>query len=147
MEKTTSRKLARARLLERQQTEAAAREARERANIGDLTEFMVKVAEIDEVEPWLADRIEKIKAQAGGKRERYRVAAGNALQRMRLRGETVTSIAAQTGLSVSRVREYLRVATETGEVTADESDAAEAQVVAMPNHNELGFAGHRQRML
>jgi hypothetical protein len=143
MEKTTSRKLARARLLERQQAEAAAREARERANIGDLTEFMVKVAQIDEVEPWLADRIEKIKAQAAGKRERYRVAAGNALQRMRLRGETVTSIAAQTGLSVSRVREYLRVATETGEVTADESDAADAQVVAMPNHNELGFAGHQ----
>jgi hypothetical protein len=58
MEKTTSRKLARARRLERQQAIAAAREARERANIGDLTEFTVRAAQADEVDDWLAARCE-----------------------------------------------------------------------------------------
>jgi len=130
--------------MERQQAAAAAREARERANIGDLTEFMVSAAEIDEVDSWLAARIEKVKAEAERKRERHRVAAGNALQRMRLRGETVTSIAAQAGLSVSRVREYLRSATDTAEVAGDEANAAEAQVVPMPNHNDLGDGGHQR---
>lgn len=129
--------------MERQQAAAAAREARERANIGDLTEFMVSAAEIDEVEPWLAARIEKVKAEAEGKRERHRVAAGNALQRMRLRGETVTSIAAQAGLSVSRVREYLRSATDTAEGAEGEANAAGAQVVPMPNHNDFGEGGHQ----
>ena len=39
IEKTTSRELARARLLEWQQAAAAVRKARERANIGHLTEL------------------------------------------------------------------------------------------------------------
>ena len=143
MEKTTSRKLARTRLMERQQATAAAREARERANIGDLTEFMVSAAEIDEVDPWLAARIEKVKAEADRKRERHRVTAGNALQRMRLRGETVTSIAAQAGLSVSRVREYLRWATEkTNDGGGADANVAEAQVVPMPTLSREDGGGH-----
>jgi hypothetical protein len=143
MEKTTSRKLARTRLMERQQAAAAAREARERANIGDLTEFMVSAAEIDEVDPWLAARIEKVQAEAERKRERHRVAAGNALQRMRLRGETVTSIAAQAGLSVSRVREYLRWATDTTDGGDTGANGPDAQVVPMPNHGDRGAGGHQ----
>ena len=103
MQKTTSRKLARARLLERQQAAAAAREARERANIGDLTEFTVRAAQADEVDEWLAGRIEKLKAEAERRRQAHRVAAGKALHAMRLRGESVSAIAAQTGLSLGRV--------------------------------------------
>ena len=141
MEKTTSRKLARARLLERRQAAAAAREVRERANIGDMTEFTVQAAHADEVDEWLAARIEKLKAEAERRRHRYRVAAGKALQTMRLRGESVTTIAAQTGLSLGRVREYLRVATETETDTQDESSVVEAQVVPIPSHHAIPAGG------
>jgi hypothetical protein len=81
MEKTTSRKLARARLLERQQAAAVAREARELDNIGDLTEFAVWAAQVDAIDGWLAPRIEKLKAER--LRHGHRVAAGKALHAMR----------------------------------------------------------------
>jgi hypothetical protein len=142
MEKTTSRKLARARLLERQQAVAAAREARERANIGDLTEFTVRAAQVEEVDDWYAARVEKLKAEAEHRREGHRRAAGKALQAMRLRGETVTAIAAATSLSICRVREFLRVAAQAGTGTGGESDASDAQVLAMPSHNGDGAGGH-----
>ncbi|HUH72115.1 MAG TPA: hypothetical protein VLZ05_26585 [Mycobacterium sp.] len=142
MEKTTSRKLARARLLERQQAAAAAREARERANIGDLTEFTVRAAQADEVDGWLAARIEKVKAEAVRRRDGHRVAAGKALHAMRLRGESVTAIAAQTGLPVGRVREYLRVAADAEGDTRAESSVVEAQVVPMPSHHAMPADGH-----
>jgi hypothetical protein len=112
MEKTTSRKLARARLLERQQAAAAEPEARERANIGDLTEFTVRAAQADEADDWLAARIEELNGEAQRRRHGNRLAAGKALHAMRLRGESITVIAAHTGLSLSRVREFLRLAAE-----------------------------------
>ena len=133
MEKTTSRKLARARLLERQQAAAAAREARERANIGDLTEFTVRAAQADEVDAWLAGRIEKLKAEGERRRQAHRAAAGKALQAMRLRGESVSAIAAQTGLSLGRVREFLRAAADAEPGEERESSVGGAQVVRMPN--------------
>ena len=133
MEKTTSRKLARARLLERQQAAAAAREARERANIGDLTEFTVRAAQADEVDAWLAGRIEKLNAEAERQRHTHRIAAGQALQAMRLRGESVSAIATQTGLSLGRVREFLRVAADAETDAEDESSVGDAQVVRMPS--------------
>src|ERR1700730_15765544 len=141
MEKTTSRKLARARLMDRQQAAAAARETRERANIGDLTEFTVRAAQVDEVDVWLAGRIEKLKGEAERRRQGHRVAAGKALQAMRLRGETVTAIAAQTGLSISRVREYLREGADAGGDTQEATDAAEGHVVPMPSHNGVDAYG------
>ena len=142
MEKTTSRKLARARLLERQQAAAAAREARERANIGDLTEFTVRAAQADEVDDWLAGRIEKLKAEAERRRQGHRVAAGKALHAMRLRGESVTAIAAQTGLPLGRVREYLRVAADAESDMQGESSVVEAQVVRMPSHHVVPAGEH-----
>lgn len=142
MEKTTSRKLARARLLERQQAAAATREARERTNIGDMTEFTVQAAHADEVDEWLAVRIEKLKAEAERRRHRYRVAAGNALHTMRLRGESVSAIAAQTGLSLGRVREYLRAAADAETDTQAESSVIEAQVVPMPSQHVKPTGGH-----
>jgi hypothetical protein len=133
MEKTTSRKEARKRLMARQESAAEAREARERANIGDLTEFTVRIAQVDEVDAWLADRIEKLKGEADRKRQTHRTAAGKALQSMRLRGETMAGISAATGLSVSRLREYLKYATETQDSAVVEPPSTGGQVVPLPN--------------
>lgn len=141
METTTSRKLARARLLERQQAAAAAREARERANIGDLTEFTVRAAQADEIDAWLAGRFEKLKAEGERRRQTHRVAAGKALQAMRLRGESVSAIATQTGLSLGRVREFLRVAADAETLDEDNVSVGGAQVVRMPSHHEVGDDG------
>lgn len=112
MEKTTSRKLARTRLLERQRSEAAAREARERANLTDLTEFMVQAAHLEQVDERVAERIEKVKSEGEQRRHRHRVAAGRALHAMRMRGEPVAAIARQTGLSQGQVREFVRIGAE-----------------------------------
>jgi hypothetical protein len=142
MEKTTSRKLARARLLERQQAAAVAREARERANIGDLTEFMVRAAQADEVDGWLAARIEKLKADAERRRGNHRVAAGKALHAMRLRGESAAAIASLTGLPVGRVREYLRAAADATPVRKFESVGVGVQAVSMPSQDVRQAAGH-----
>lgn len=120
--------------MERQHSAAVAREARERANIGDLTEFTVRAAQADEVDTWLATRIEKLNTEAEHRRQGHRVAAGKALHAMRLRGETVTAIATQTGLSLSRVREFLRAAADT-EDTAVDANAAGVHVVRLPNRN------------
>lgn len=119
--------------MERQQSAAEAREARERANIGDLTEFTVRTAQVDEVDAWLADRIAKLKVEADRKRQAHRTAAGKALQAMRLRGETVSSISAATGYGVSRVREYLKYANEAQDADAAETPSTDAQVVPLPN--------------
>lgn len=141
VEKTTSRKLARARLLERQQAAAAERETRERANIGNLTEFTVRAAQADEVDEWLQVRIEKLRAEAEGRRHRHRVAAGKALHAMRLRGESISAIAAQAGLPVSRVREYLRAALETSAAGQPPANVVPAQVLPLPSQRVVSEVG------
>lgn len=133
MEKTTSRKLARKRLLEAQQDVAAAREARERANLGDLTEFTVRLAQVDEVDEWLAGRVEKLKGEAERKRQTHRRSAGKALHAMRLRGETMATMSAATGLSVSRLREFMKFAAEDGDESAAAEDRPSAPVVPLPS--------------
>lgn len=133
MEKTTSRKLARKRLLEAQQEAAAVREARERANLSDLTEFTVRLAEVDAVEDWLAARIEKVKGEAAAKRQAHRRAAGKALHAMRLRGETMASISGLTGLSVSRLRELMKSSAEESAEGDAEPERPSARVVPLPN--------------
>jgi hypothetical protein len=110
MEKTMSRTVARRRLLEAQHDAAAARERRERANLTDLTEFTVRMAQVDEVDDWFVGRVEKLKDKAQRKRLSHRSAAGKALHAMRLRGETMASISATTGLRVSRLRELTKYA-------------------------------------
>lgn len=132
MEKTTSRKLARRRLLEAQQEAAAAREQRERANLTDMTEFTVRMAQVDEVDTWYAGRIEKVKEEADRKRHAHRSAAGKAVHNMRLRGETMASISAATGLSVSRLRELMKYASDESAGDAASSERTDAQVVALP---------------
>lgn len=110
MDRTTSRKQARAKVVERQREAAAAREARERANIGDLTEFTVQAAKVDDVAVWLAEKTASLNAEAERRRSTHRQAAGSALQRMRLRGETIPAIAEAAGVSIGRVREFLKSA-------------------------------------
>lgn len=114
MERTTNKKMARARLLEAQAAAAAEREARERQNIDDLAGFMVETAKADGVDEWLSARIEKAREDAEVRRLRHRTAAGKALQAMRFRGETVTGIASQAGITPVKVREYLKLAAVDG---------------------------------
>lgn len=126
MERTTSKKAARARLLEARAQAAAERARRERENIGDLAEFMVQVAKVDEVDVWLRDRVAKLQAEAEERRRRHKVAAGQALQAMRLRGETNAAIAAQAGVSTTKLRDYLQAATAaSGDRTAASKSAGE----------------------
>lgn len=122
MERTTSKKAARARLLEARAQAAAERARRERENIGDLAEFMVQVAKIDEVDVWLRERVAKLNAEAEERRRRHKVAAGRALQAMRLRGETNAAIAAQAGVSTTKLRDYLQAAT----TASDDAPVSEA---------------------
>ena len=133
MEKTTSRKLARRRLLEAQHDAAAARERRERANLTDMTEFTVRMTQVDEVDDWYAGRVEKLKDEADRKRHAHRSAAGKALHAMRLRGETMASIGSTTGLSVSRLRELMKYASDDHTDDAPSTERPDAQVVALPN--------------
>lgn len=133
MEKTTSRKLARKRLLEAQQDAAVAREKRERANLTDLTEFTVRMAQVDEVDAWLAGRVEKLREEAERKRLGHRSAAGKALHAMRLRGETMASISSSTGLSVSRLRELMKFASDDQADESPGADGPDAEVVPLPN--------------
>jgi hypothetical protein len=138
MEKTTSRKLARKRLLEAQQDAAAARERRERANLTDLTEFTVRMAQVDEVDAWYAGRVEKLKEEAERKRLAHRSAAGKALHAMRLRGETMPSISSSAGLSISRLRELMKYASEERVEDTAPTDGPDATVVALPNRAPEG---------
>ncbi|MCP9271239.1 hypothetical protein [Mycolicibacterium arenosum] len=132
MDGTTSRKQARARVLERQRDAAAAREARERANIGDLTEFTVQAARAAEVDGWLAHRLEALHAEAERRRDTHRLAAGLALRRMRLRGETIPGIADAAGVSIGRVRDFLKMAARSDAGDQPAAAVASAQVPPLP---------------
>jgi len=113
----TTRKEHRARLLQNQATAAAERRDRERLNITNLTEFAVQAANLEDVDDWLATRIEKAHTEAEDRRTRHRVAAGQELAALRGRGESVADIAGLAGISQAKVREYLKVAedADTGE--------------------------------
>jgi hypothetical protein len=127
MERTTNKKMARARLVEAQAAAAAEREARERQNIEDLAVFMVSTAKADGVDEWLEDRIEKARQQAEVRRLAHRVEAGKALQAMRFRGETVSGIATQAGITPARVREYLKLVASDGTTGSEAGESAELE--------------------
>ncbi len=86
-----------------------------------------------EVDAWYAGRVEKLKEEAERRRHAHRAAAGKALHAMRLRGETIASISSTTSLSVSRLRELLKFASEDHTENAAQSETPDAQVVALPN--------------
>lgn len=124
--------MARARVLERQRDAAAVREVQERANIGDLTEFTVQAARAAEVDGWLAQRLEALHAEAERRRETHRLAAGLALRRMRMRGETIPSIADAAGVSISRVREFLKTAARSDAGDQPTAPVGPEQVPPLP---------------
>jgi hypothetical protein len=110
MRATTSRAEARAALLKAQAAAAEERKHREIANVGDLTTFVVESAKLEGVDEWEAQRMARVRADAEARRDRHRGNAGRALQAMRLRGESITSIAQQAGVSVTVVRGFLQAA-------------------------------------
>jgi len=120
----TSKQQARSRLVQARAA-AAERAAAERQNIDDLAEFMCQVGKADEVDAWLAARIDKARQEADARRRRHRVAAGKALAAMRSRGESVVSIAGQAGISAPKVRDYLQLAATDEAAGAGEDPAQE----------------------
>jgi hypothetical protein len=144
VERTTSKKMARARLLEARAAAAAEREVRERHNIGDLAEFLIQTAKLDDVEAWLQDRIDKARRDAQTRRERHRLAAGKALQAMRFRGETVAGIAAQAGVTQAEIRGYLKVAAADAPAGRpdEEVGAPEHGLNPVPTDAAGGESGH-----
>jgi len=99
--------------------------------VGDLTTFVVESAKFDDVDEWERDRLTRLRADAEVRRQKHRVIAGRALQAMRLRGESIASIAPQTGVSTVVVRGFLQAAASDasagaldGEVGSAESTAA-----------------------
>jgi hypothetical protein len=125
---TTIRKDARARLLQNQAEATAQRRERERRNITTLTEFAVQAAGLEEVDNWLAARIERAQQEAEDRRTRHRVAAGRELATMRKRGESVADIAEQAGISQAKVREYLKAAEDAD----TDQTASPAKAVGRP---------------
>lgn len=100
----------RARLMEVRAKRAVEREARERANITDLTEFFVQSELHDDVDGWLREQIAKVTSEAKARRHQHRAAAGAALKAMLDRGETLSAIAEQAEITVAKVRTYLGLA-------------------------------------
>lgn len=100
---------------------AAEREARERANITDLTEFFVQSELHDDVDVWLREQIAKVTTEAKTRRQQHRAAAGTALKAMLDRGETLSAIAEQAEITVAKVRAYVGLAggTEQGRPAAE----------------------------
>ena len=128
MKRTTSRSEARQALLKPQAAAAEERKRLELANVGDLTTFVVESAKFDDVDEWERDRLTRLRADAEVRRQKHRVNAGRALQAIRLRGESIASIAPQTGVSTVVVRGFLQAAASDasldGEVGSAESTAA-----------------------
>lgn len=110
MDQVVSRAAARRALLERSAAAAEERKRRESANLGDLTTFLVEYGRVDGVDDWVEAQVAKVEVEAERRRVAHRVRAGAALAAMRLRGETVSAIAAQAGVSVAIVRGLLQAA-------------------------------------
>jgi len=135
--RTPGRKAAtRARLMEVRAKRAAEREARERANITDLTEFFVQSELHDDVDVWLREQIAKVTTEAKNRRQQHRAAAGAALKAMLDRGETLSAIAEQAEITMAKVRTYLSLA---GGGVANSQPAPQNEVVrpATPPPSEL----------
>lgn len=145
------------RALEARRIANAEREARERAIVQSLKEFLDELDKLDHteqtaardveaarakaaeqiarIEKQLNERLERIGRNAEAKAAVIRQAAGAAVQTMRANGETVASIAAQSGQTQSRVRELLRVA------DSDKDDQDQAGDQAASANGLTGVSG------
>jgi hypothetical protein len=95
---------------------------RQKANVEDLARFFSAKQRADDVDDWLAEGIEKLKASAALKRDEQRAACGAALKAMRDRGETAREIAQMAGVGEKTVRELIKLA---GEPAAEPAPPAE----------------------
>lgn len=113
---------ARRRAVEANRRGNEARAARDKANIKDATTFMYEVGKIAEVEQWKKERLAQLRAQvdaeAAKKVANHRATAGAAVARMQNRGETLTTIAANTEIAIGIVRTMLRHAAKDEKTAA-----------------------------
>ena len=92
------------------------RAARDRANIKDATILLHALDKLDAIGEWKKARRAELRAQADAQLEREeakrvgdeRTAAGAAIERMRERGETLTTIATNHGVAIGAVRAMAR---------------------------------------
>src|SRR6476619_1109390 len=126
MKRTTSRSEARQALFKPRAVAAEERKRLELANLGDLTTFVVESAKFDDVDEWERERLKRLRADAEVRRQKHRVNAGRALQAMRLRGESIASIAPETVMSTVVVRGFLQEAAFDASVGALDGEVGSA---------------------
>lgn len=85
---------------------------RQKANVEDLARFFTAKQRVDDVDDWLAERVEELKARAAQRRDEERTACGVALKAMQDRGESVREIARMAGVGEKMVRELIKLAVE-----------------------------------
>lgn len=143
------------RALEARRRANAEREARERAIVQSLKEFLDELDKLEHaeqsaakdeaaararaeeqiarIERELNERLERIRQSAQEKATTIRRTAGAAAQVMRTNGETIASIAAQSGQTQTQVRELLRLADteqdDAGEQTPQDAHAENSATV------------------
>ncbi|OFJ50896.1 hypothetical protein [Mycolicibacterium grossiae] len=118
----SSRAEARRRAVEAARRANEERAARDRANIKDATILLHALDKLDAIGEWKKARRAELRAQADAQLEREeakrvgdeRTAAGAAIERMRERGETLTTIATNHGVAIGAVRAMARRAPQAG---------------------------------
>lgn len=85
---------------------------RQKANVEDLARFFTAKQRVDDVEDWLAERVEELKVRAAQRRDEERAVCGVALKAMQDRGESVREIAGMAGVGEKTVRELIKLAVE-----------------------------------
>ncbi len=140
----------RQRALEARRRANAEREARERAIVQSLKEFLDELDKLEHIEQSAAkdeeaalaraaeqiarierelnERLERVRRSAQEKATTIRRAAGAAAKVLRTNGETIAGIAAQSGQTQARVRELLRLAdSEQDEAGGQGEQAAQGE--------------------
>ncbi|MFV8176653.1 hypothetical protein [Mycolicibacterium peregrinum] len=85
---------------------------RQKANVEDLARFFTAKQRVDDVDDWLAERVDELKVRARQRRDEERTACGAALKAMQDRGESVREIARMAGVGEKMVRELIKLAVE-----------------------------------
>jgi len=85
---------------------------RQKANVEDLARFFTAKQRVDDVDDWLAERVDELKVRAAQRRDEERTACGVALKAMQDRGESVREIARMAGVGEKMVRELIKLAVE-----------------------------------
>lgn len=83
---------------------------RERANIGDVVEFVTQQSREEQVNVWLELGVGRLEGEAARRREKCRALAGAALAAMIDRGQSVKVVAELAGIPAAKVQEYLALA-------------------------------------